>query len=250
MVEATKGKQGKEQKLTLLGHLQEIRRRLVYSVIALIITVGISFIFTDRIIKFLISRVPPGVTIIAIEVTETFAIWFKVCLYSAFIMALPFFMYQLVMFIRPALTRKERGYLYVLLPAVLLFFFSGAAFAWFVFLPHALDFLLNFGKGIGVVPEIRIGNLISFEVQIIFWMGVVFELPVVTFFLSKIGILTHRWLIKQWKWAFIGAFIIGAIITPTPDPINQTIVSIPIFLLYLLGILTAWIGRRGKKSPA
>ena len=165
-------------------------------------------------------------------------------------MALPFFMYQVVMFIRPALTRKERGYLYVLLPAVLLFFFSGAAFAWFVFLPHALDFLLNFGKGIGIIPQIRIGNLISFEVQIIFWMGVVFELPVVTFFLSKIGILTHRWLIKQWKWAFIGAFIIGAVITPTPDPINQTIVSIPVFLLYLLGILTAWIGRRGKKSPA
>jgi sec-independent protein translocase protein TatC len=81
-------------------------------------------------------------------------------------------------------------------------------------------------------------------------MGVVFELPVVTFFLSKIGILTHQWLIKQWKWAFIGAFIIGAVITPTPDPINQTIVSVPIFLLYLLGIVTAWIGRQGKKSPA
>ena len=250
MVEATKGKRGKEQKLTLLGHLQEIRRRLVYSVIALIITVAISFIFTDRIIKFLISQAPPEVPIIAIEVTETFAIWFKVCLYSALVMAIPFFMYQLVMFIRPALTRKERGYLYVLLPAVLLFFLGGAAFAWFVFLPHALEFLLDFGKGLGISPQIRIGNLISFEVQIVFWMGVVFELPVVTFFLSKIGILTHRWLVKQWKWAFIGAFIIGAIITPTPDPINQTIVSIPIFLLYLLGILTAWLGRRGKKSPA
>ena len=250
MVEATKGKRGKEQKLTLLGHLQEIRRRLFYSVIALIITVAISFFFTSRIIKFLEEPVLGKASIIVIEMTEMISIWFKVCLYSAFIMALPFFMYQLVMFIRPALTRKERGYLYVLLPAVLLFFFSGAAFAWFVFLPHALDFLLNFGKGIGIIPQIRIGNLISFEVQIIFWMGVVFELPVVTFFLSKIGILTHRWLVKQWKWAFIGAFIIGAVITPTPDPINQTIVSIPIFLLYLLGILTAWVGRRGKKSPA
>jgi len=250
MVEAGKGKHDKEKKITLLGHLQEIRRRLTYSVIALIITVGISFFFTDRIIEFLKSSVPPGVPIIAIEVTETFSIWFKVCLYSALTMALPFFMYQLVMFIRPALTRKERVYLYVLLPAVLLFFLAGAAFAWFVFMPRALDFLLNFGNDIGIVSQIRITNLISFEVQIIFWMGVVFELPLVTFFLAKIGLLTHQWLAKQWKWAFIGAFIIGAVITPTPDPINQTIVSIPVFLLYLLGILTAWIGRRGKESLA
>ena len=250
MVAVTKGKPDKEKKLTLLGHLQEIRRRLVYSVIALIITVAISFIFTDRIIKFLISQAPPEVPVIAIEVTEAFAIWFKVCLYSAFVMALPFFMLQLVLFIRPALTRKERIYLYALLPAVLLFFLAGAAFAWFVFLPHALDFLLHFGKSIGIISQVRIGNLISFEVQIMFWMGVVFEIPVLTFFLAKIGILNHRWLAKQWKWAFIGAFIIGAVITPTPDPINCTIVSVPIFLLYLLGIVTAWLGRRGQKSTA
>ena len=250
MVEAAKGNDDKEKKFTILAHLEEIRQRLLYSVIALIITVAISFFLTDRIIEFLKSSVPPGVPIIAIEVTETFTVWFKVCLYSALTMALPFFIYQLAMFIHPALTRKERGYLYVLLPAVLLFFLAGAAFAWYVFLPRALDFLLNFGEGIGIASQIRITNLISFEVQIIFWMGVVFEIPVVTFFLAKIGILTHGWLLKQWKWAFVGAFIIGALITPTPDPINQTIVSVPVFLLYLLGILTAWIGRQGQKSPA
>jgi len=251
MVAATKNKEktDKEKKLTFLEHLQEIRRRLVYCVIALIVTVAISFIFTDRIIHFLISQAT-GVDIIFTQPTEMFGVWFKVCLYSALVMALPVFVSQIVMFIRPALTRKERFYLYTLMPAVLLCFLSGAAFAWYVFLPHALDFLLNFGKGIGVIPRINIGDLISFEVQIVFWMGVVFELPMVTFFLSKIGILNHRWLAKQWKWAFIGSFIIGAVITPTPDPINQTIVSVPIFLLYLLGIVTAWLGRRGKKSPA
>jgi sec-independent protein translocase protein TatC len=250
MVAVTKSKQDKEQKLTLLGHLQEIRRRLVYCTIALIITIAGSFFLTDRIIKFLESYVPEGTSITFIEVTEMFGVWFKVCLYSAFIMALPFFILQLVLFIRPALTRKERAYLYLLMPAILLCFAGGAAFAWYVFLPHALDFLLNFGKDLVTAPQIRIGNLISFEVQIIFWMGVVFELPVLTFFLSKIGILNHRWLMKQWKWAFIGAFVIGAVITPTPDPINCTIVSLPIFLLYLLGIVTAWLGRRGQKSTA
>lgn len=248
MVAATKEKQ--EKKLTLLGHLQEIRRRLVYCVIALIVTIAISFFLTDHIIRFLESYVPDGTNITVTEVTELFGIWFKVCLYSALVMALPFFVLQVVLFIRPALTRKERGYLYLLMPAIILCFLGGAAFAWYVFLPNALDFLLTFGSDLIDEPQIKIGNLISFEVQIIFWMGVIFELPVLTFFLSKIGILNHRWLAKQWKWAFIGAFVVGAVITPTPDPINCTIVSVPVFLLYLLGIVTAWLGRRGKKASA
>ncbi len=249
MVAVTKRKQEKEKKLTLLGHLQEIRGRLTWCVIALIITVGVSLIFTSRIIKFLEEPVIGKASIIVIEMTEMIAIWFKVCLYSALIMAMPVFIYHLVMFIRPALTRKERLYLYVLVPAIFLFFIGGAAFAWFIFLPTAIDFLLNFGKDLAT-PQIRLGNLVSFEVQIIFWMGIVFEIPVLTFFLSKIGILNHRWLAKQWKWAFIASFVIGAVITPTPDPLNCTIVSVPIFLLYLLGIFTAWLGRRGKKSTA
>ena len=249
MVAVSKGKQDKEKKLTLLGHLQEIRRRLVYSVVALIITIGISFYFSSQIIDFLISQAPSEVPIIAIEPTEMIGIWFKVCLYVALVLAMPFFIFQLVLFIRPALTRKERVYLYALIPAVFLFFLAGAAFAWFVFLPNALDFLLHFMDNL-VTYQIKIGSLISFEVQIIFWMGVVFELPVVTFFLAKIGILNYRWLAKQWKWAFIGAFVIGAVITPTPDPINCTIVSLPIYLLYLLSILTAWIARPGQKATA
>ena len=245
MVAAAKEKQ--EKKLTLLGHLQEIRRRLVYCVIALIITVAISFFLTDRIIVFLELYVPDDVEIIVIEVTENFGVWFKVCLYSALVMALPFFILQLVLFIRPALTRKERAYLYLLMPAVLLCFVGGAAFAWYVFLPNALHFLLTFGTEYAT-PQIRLGNLISFEVQIIFWMGIVFELPVVAFFLAKIGILNYRSLAKQWRWGFLGAIVAAAIITPTPDPINCAIVAAPICLLYLLSILTAWIARPGKKA--
>jgi len=249
MVAVTKKKQEKEKQLTLLGHLQEIRRRLFYSVIALIITIAISFYFSRDIFDFLVERRPLEVPIIVITPTEMIGIWFNVCLYGALVLAMPFFIFQLVLFIRPALTRKERVYLYALIPAVFLFFLGGAAFAWFVFLPNALDFLLHFMDDM-VTYQIKIGSLIMFEVQIIFWMGVVFELPVVTFFLAKIGILNYRWLAKQWKWAFIGAFIIGAVITPTPDPINCTIVSLPIYLLYLLSILTAWIARPGQKATA
>lgn len=249
MVAVTKGKQDKDKKLSLLGHLEEIRRRLLYSTIFLIITIAVAFYFSQRIFDFLVSQAPPEVPIIAITPTEMIVIYFKVCLYTALAMAMPFFIYQLIMFIRPALTRKERFYLYALMPALLLFFLAGAAFAWFVFLPNALDFLLHFMDDI-VTYQIKIASLISFEVQIVFWMGVVFELPVVTFFLAKIGILNYRWLAKQWKWAFVGSFVVGAAITPTPDPINCTIVSVPIFLLYLLSILTAWVARPGKKATA
>jgi sec-independent protein translocase protein TatC len=97
---------------------------------------------------------------------------------------------------------------------------------------------------------IKITSIVSFDVQIIFWMGVVFELPVVAFFLAKIGILNWRWLAKQWKWGIIGSVVLAAAITPTPDPINCLIVTAPICLLYLLSIVTAWIASLGRKSNA
>lgn len=239
----------REKKLTLLGHLQEIRRRLVYCVIALIAAMVAAFFFTDRIIEFLKSRVPDTADIVFIEVTEMFGVWFKVSLYTGLAMALPFFVLQLVLFIRPALTRRERAYLYLLLPFIVVFFLTGAAFAWYVFMPHALEFLLGFGSE-HAQAQIRIGNLISFEVQIVFWMGVVFELPVLSFFLAKIGILDFRWLIKQWRWGLILSVVLAAIITPTPDPINCLIVAAPICLLYLVSIVAAWIARPGRRSAA
>ena len=244
VAKAINKKHNEEKKYTLLGHLQELRRRLVYSVIFLVITIAISFVFAEQIFDFLISRVPPDVPLIYTEVAEKISIYMKVCLYSGIVLAMPFVVYQIVMFIRPALTRKERGYLYLLLPAVILFFLGGAAFAYYVFLPSALDFLLGGSYLSDIEPFIKIGNYINFVVQIVFCMGLVFELPVIAFFLAKIGVVSYQWLGRQRKWAFVAAFILAAIITPTPDPINQTIVAVPIILLYELGIWLAWIARR------
>lgn len=240
----SKKKVNQEKRLTLLGHLQELRQRLIYSTLFLIITIGVSFYFAEQIFDFLLSEVPPDVPVIYTEVAEKISIYMKVCLYSGIVLALPFIIYQMVMFIRPALTRKERGYLYLLLPAVLLFFLGGAAFAYYVFLPRALDFLLGGSYLSEVQPYIKIGDYISFVVQIVFYMGLVFELPVIAFFLAKIGVVSHQWLAKQRKWAFVLAFVLAAIITPTPDPINQTIVAVPIVLLYELSIWLAWFARR------
>jgi sec-independent protein translocase protein TatC len=171
-------------------------------------------------------------------------LYMKLCLYSGLVLAMPFLIYQLVMFVRPALTSQEKRYLYMLMPGVLLFFFGGAVFTYFVFLPPALRFLLDFPLLEGPEPYISIGNYISVITKLLLVMGLVFELPLVIYFLTKIGVVTPQWLSKYRKFAIVGAFIIAAIVTPTFDPINQSIVAIPIILLYEIGILLSKVARR------
>jgi len=250
MKEASQKKTEQDDKrLTLLGHLEEIRRRLTWSVLALIVGIVVAFIFAGDIFDFFTSRADPDITFIFTEPAELMGTYMKVALYAGLVVAMPFFVYQMVLFVRPALTRKERAYLYLLLPSVLLFFLIGAGFAYFIFLPRAIDFLLgaSFLPDVAV-PMISIGSYVSFLARMIFWIGVVFELPVIIFFLAKIGVVNHQWMQRQLKWAFVAAFILGAIITPTPDPINQTIVAGPIFILYVLSIGLAWLARRPKKA--
>jgi len=240
-------KQKKDKELTFKGHLDELRSRLIKSVIAVVITTGISFAFAGQIFEFFESRVPEDTVFIAIEVTEKVGIYMKLCLYSGVVLALPFLIYQLVMFIHPALTRTERKYLYFLLPGVIVFFFAGAAFTYYVFLPPALDFLIDFPLMEDIaISQIRIGNYISIVAKMLLVMGLVFELPLVIYFLTRIGVVTPKWLSRYRRFAYVGAFVISAIVTPTIDPINQTIVAIPIIVLYEIGILLSRLARRQR----
>jgi len=157
-------------------------------------------------------------------------------------------MYQLVMFVRPALTGRERGYVYTMLPALAVCFVLGAAFAYFVLLPPAFNFLFTFGGDIAE-PMIKVGKYISLLTTLLFWIGLCFEIPLILFFLSKIGIVKPQWLSKYRKIFYIAAFILGAMITPTIDPVNQALVAIPILLLYEFGILLSKLAVRGKKEP-
>ncbi len=242
-------KESKGRHLTLRGHLEELRKRLIWSVIAVVITTGVSFFFADYIFDFFESRASEDVNLVAIQVTEKVVTYIKVCLYAGVALALPFLVYQAVMFIRPALTRQEKGYLYLLLPGVVLFFATGVAFAYFVFLPPALHFLLQ-GPWLGdVLPMISIGDYISVVARLLFAMGLIFEIPLLIYFLTKIGVVSPQSLSKFRKFAIVGAFIIAAIVTPTPDPLNQTIVAIPIILLYEIGILLSKLARRKRPHP-
>jgi len=237
--------------MTLRDHLDELRKRLMFTVIFLVLAVIVAFVFRDLLLEFLLQ---PGYgdgddRPIATEVLETVGVIFKVTLMAGFVAALPVILYQVIMFISPGLTGREKAYLYVLLPAVLVAFAGGAAFAYFVLFPPAFKFLSEFGAEY-VNPEIRISSYVGVIVSLMFWMGVVFQIPLVLFALSRFGIVTPRLLSRFRRFAIVLAFIAAAIITPTFDPVNQVLVAVPIIILYELGIILSRLGQRLRSGAA
>lgn len=233
------------EKLTFLGHLQELRQRLIKCVIAVLITTIISFVFAKWIFYFLILPAE-GINLIYVEMTEMIGTYMKVCLASGVILAMPYLTYQFLMFVSPALNRKEKKYVYLILPWVALMFIGGVVFGYFILIPPAAKFLITFGSDIAD-PQIKIGNYISVVTRLLLAIGFVFEMPVVTTFLARIGVLKPGWLEGKRKIAIIFAFILAAIITPTFDPINQSLVAVPLIVLYEMCIWLAKLVQR--KEP-
>ena len=236
------------KKLTLLGHLGELRQRLIKCLIALLITTVISFLFAKYIFYILILPTG-GINLVYIEMTEMIGTYMKVCLTSGIILAMPYLIYQFLMFVSPALTRKEKRYVYLILPWIALMFVGGVAFGYFILVPPATRFLITFGSDIAT-PQIKIGNYISIVSRLLLAIGLVFEMPVVTTFLSRLGVITPRWLANKRKLAIIFAFILAAIITPTFDPINQSLVAVPLIILYEMSIWLAKLVQRREPRLA
>jgi sec-independent protein translocase protein TatC len=234
------------EKLTLLGHFQELRKRLIRSVLALVITVTISFFFWKWFFYVLVYPAH-GVTLIYTDMTEMIGTTMKVCLAAGLILAMPYITYQAIMFIRPALTDREKRYLYIVMPWVGVMFLGGVVFGYFILLPPAMRFLLTFGSDIAV-PYIKIGNYISVITRLLLAVGLVFEMPVVTTFLARIGIIKPEWLASKRKISIVIAFIVAAIITPTYDPINQSLVAVPLIVLYEMSIWLAKLVYRRKQA--
>lgn len=242
-------------RLPIFQHLVELRKRLTWSAVAVLVTTGLAFVFHQQILKLLMApaqgfaAIPTGKPIYT-DLTEFLGVAMKASLVVGLFAALPFVLYQVVMFVAPGMTQKERRYLYALLPLSLLAFVAGAAFGYFILFPPAVRFLLAFGRDVAT-PFIRIGSYVNLMLSLLFWMGVVFETPVVMFFLSKIGVVTPQFLARNRRYAVVVAFILGAIITPTFDPINQSLVAVPIIVLYEVGIWLAKVARRGRMhTPA
>jgi sec-independent protein translocase protein TatC len=239
-----------DNKMTLLGHLLELRKRVFYSAIAMVVTIAVSFIFANQLFEILKApAAATGITFVYIDVTEMIGIYMKVCVVAGFVLASPFLLYQFVMFVAPGLKPNEKKYVQIVLPWVGLMFIGGVVFGYYIFLPPALKFLLTFANDIAT-PSIRISNYVDVITRFLLAAGLIFELPVFCTFLAKIGIVTSKWLAGKRKWAIILAFVASALITPTPDPINQTIVAIPMIVLYEISIWLAWFVQRGKRKAA
>jgi sec-independent protein translocase protein TatC len=161
----------------------------------------------------------------------------------------PYLTYELIMFVAPALTTREKRYVYLILPWIALMFAGGVAFGYFVLVPRVTNFLLTFGNQIAT-PQPRIGNYISVVTRLLLATGLVFELPVLTTFLARLGIVSPQWLAGKRKAAIILAFILAAMITPTIDPINQSLVAVPLIILYEMSIWLAKLVYRKEKPAA
>jgi len=226
-----------ERRVTIFEHLEELREGLIKSVIALLVTTLLSLIFTSRFLKILIA--PMGnLQPVFLRPTEMITTYFKIALISGVALAMPVIIYQLVLFMLPALKPHERRYLYIIVPGATISFVVGLAFAYFALLPFAIRYLLAFGGDIARA-QWTIGEYIGFVTTILLWMGVAFETPLVIFFLAKVGIITPAMLSHYRRYAILAIAVVAAVITPTPDPFNMMIVMVPLFLLYEAGVLLA-----------
>lgn len=232
-------------KLTILGHLGELRRRLIRSVIAIVIGAIICFIFYKWIF-YILEYPAAGIELIVVEMTERISSIMLVCIAGGIVLAMPVLVYQGIMFIAPALTPNEKKWVYIIIPWIFLMFLLGVVFGYFMLAPWTIWFLYSFGGDIATLFP-RLSNYISFITKLLLTTGLVFEMPVVTTFLARIGIIKPQWLSSKRSIAIIISFVAAAIITP-PDPITQCLLAIPLILLYELSILLAKLvyRRRGE----
>ena len=227
------------QVMPLLEHLKELRTRLIKASIALGIAAVISFFFAKQV--FIILLAPLGdASVQALKPTESLGNYMKVALLCGVILAMPFIVYQIGRFAVPAMTKKEKRYLFLLVPGATICFVAGVAFAYYVMLPTAIPFLQGFMADI-IKQEWAIGEYLSFVTSLLFWIGLAFELPLFVYFLAKLGIIDAKTLMKSFKYAVIVIAVISAMITPTVDPLNMMLVMGPLIILYLLGVLLAKI---------
>jgi sec-independent protein translocase protein TatC len=227
--------------MSLWEHLGELRKRLLTSLVALVVGVILSIIFSEHLLRLIASPIGGLENLLSIQVTENLSVYFRVTLLSGFILSLPFTLFQLYLFISPGLKRRERRWVVIAVPLATILFCGGAVFAYLIMLPAAIPFLVQF-PGPEVLPKWK--DYVNFVTNLIFWVGVSFETPLLMFLLAKLGIIDAKGLAKGWRIALIVIAVIAAVATPTPDPINMALLMAPLFLLYLLGILLAALARK------
>ncbi len=214
----------------------------------LVLAAGVSFYYSEILLGWI--RRPLGAELVFLSPAEAFWADMKIAFFFGFLCAFPVILYEIWLFIAPGLLKNERGAIFPLFSFGVLLFYGGLTFCHLVALPFALDFLINYGRNAGVQPLISVSGYVDFNLKILLAFALIFELPLVMVVLAKMGLLTPDLLSKNRKYAVLGAFLIAAIATPTPDIFNQVIMAVPLIILYEVGIVTVRLFGGKKRSTA
>ena len=228
-------------------HLEELRNRIIYAFIGVIAACIITGIFIDPLMNFILLQ-PAAKAGVSLQNLKPFGVpllYFKVIFLSGIILAFPFILYQLWKFIAPGLYDNERHWVTKITFFTSFCFLMGVAFAYFFMIPTMLEFASSFGSSM-IRTDIDVNEYFGFMTMILLAAGLIFEMPMISFVLAKLGIINAKMLRKYWRHSAVGILVIAAVVTPTPDPVNQMFFAIPLLILYEISILVAKMG--GKKK--
>lgn len=229
-----------EDKQTIIEHLEELRKSLIISVVAIIIASFASFYYSEEILTIIISPLRAlNENLVVTGVTEAFFVKLKLSFMAGFVISFPVVVWSIWRFFRPALYPSERKYIYILFPISLILFSGGVLFAYFGILRLVLNFFIYIA-GSNLETMFKVDQYVSFVMAFTIPFGLVFELPVVIFFLTKIGIVNYHMLAANRKYALLIIVILAAALTPGPDPVSQMFMAFPVYLLYEISI---WVSR-------
>jgi sec-independent protein translocase protein TatC len=261
---ASSGDSEKEPMPTMgfLDHLEELRKRLVYSILAVGVGFGICWWRVERIYDIMQRPIMSALKanglsekLVYLNPTEPFNLYLKIAALAGLFLTSPFVLYQVWMFISPGLYRNEKRYVVPFMVSTITLFSAGGYFGYKIAYPRALDFLIHFGRQFQ--PMITIGEYTSLFLSIVLGMGLIFELPILVFFLSLMGIVSPGFMWKNFRYSILVIFIVAAIVTPTPDVVNMCIFAAPMIALYAISIGVAWLvhpkqreARKAKQAQA
>lgn len=240
--------------LSIFGHLNELRLHVTRAALALLVTTVISFAFAERLLQFLLqpyaSSRPEGAALQTLRPTEGIETYFRVSLLAGVVLAMPVILFEFWRFIQPALHKHERRYVFVFIPSALFLFGLGISFAWFILAPAAIYFLANFMPDV-FRAEWTGQEYISFVTRLLLWIGLAFQMPIIIYFVARVGLVTPATLRSQWRTAVVAVAVLAAVITPSIDPVTMLLTMAPLVALYILSIGLAAIGyRQHERSMA
>lgn len=239
-----------DDRQTIIEHLEALRKSLIISVLAIIIAAFVCFAYNEQILNFIITPLKSlNEKLIVTGVTEAFFVKLKLAFFAGFCVAFPVVVLSIWSFIKPALYPSERKYVYILFPITLLLFCGGVVFAYFGILPLVLNFFIYIA-GANLDTMFKVDQYVSFVMAFTIPFGLVFELPVIVFFLAKMGMVTSEAMARNRKYAILVIFILAAALTPGPDPISQMMMGIPVYFLYEISVLVARLARPNEERKA